>query len=102
MPPLHMRSSWERSRDAKTARYLGNGGLTCSKALWVSVLSVGGTEHSPCTMLWEPTVPSLPLPLVLGEWVYLCLDVPIYRIGTVLCIVFEGLGPEPRGLVLRH
>lgn len=51
-------------------------------------LSVGGTEHSPCTMLWEPTVPSLPLPLVLGEWVCACLDVPIYRIGTVLCIVF--------------
>lgn len=50
VPLLRMRSSRKPSRDTETTRYLGDRGLTCSKALWVPALSIGGTEHSqlPC------------------------------------------------------
>lgn len=91
VPLLRMRSSKKLSRDTETARYLGDRGLTSSKALWVPALSIGGTKHSQlsrrCHFRWCWRT------AVLIVWRSL------FIVGTILCIGFEGQGTEARGLI---
>lgn len=86
----------------EAARYPGNRGpdslpgtLDGQLFLW---------EGHSISMMWESSVPSLLLPLVLEAWMGLCFGFPIYRMGIILlygfCFVFKGLGVEPRAMYM--